>query len=172
MFSWLKMAVHNHLLGLNSSWRHIHHLLIKQNQSYESIINLDLATLHFGIFDELRLIQDTSWRLHYNITWTVCLSVPWIYYEHVFQDMIWLCLFQRPCLRKTVLHRKEPKRLTQNLKDLMEKTQNQKKIGNRSRIGASSSLESSMKRILRRFESNQNKSKQMKINDVFDRFSS
>ena len=98
MFSWLKMAVHNHLLGLNSSWRHIHHLLIKQNQSYKSIINLDLATLHFGIFDELRLIQDTSWRLHYNITWTVCLSVPWIYYEHVFQDMIWLCLFQRPCL--------------------------------------------------------------------------
>ena len=34
------------------------------------------------------------------------------------------------------------------------------------------SLESSMKRILRRFESNQNKSKQMKINDVFDRFTS
>ena len=36
-----------------------------------------------------------------------------------------------------------------------------------SRIGASSSLESSMKRFLRRFDSNQNKSKQMKINDVF-----
>ena len=34
------------------------------------------------------------------------------------------------------------------------------------------SLESSMKRILRRFESNQNKSKQMKINDVFDHFTS
>ena len=34
------------------------------------------------------------------------------------------------------------------------------------------SLESSMKRILRRFESNQNKSKQMKINDVFDLFTS
>ena len=61
-----------------------------------------MATLHFGIFDELRLIQDTSWRLHYNITWTVCLSVPWIYYEHVFQDMIWLCLFQRPCLRTPI----------------------------------------------------------------------
>ena len=27
-----------------------------------------------------------------------------------------------------------------------------------------------MKRILRRFESNRNKSKQMKINDVFDRY--
>ena len=34
------------------------------------------------------------------------------------------------------------------------------------------SLESSMKRILRRFESNKNKSKQMKINAVFDRFTS
>ena len=34
------------------------------------------------------------------------------------------------------------------------------------------SLESSMKRILQRFESNQNKSKQMKINDIFDHFTS
>ena len=40
------------------------------------------------------------------------------------------------------------------------------------RIGASSSLESSMKRFIRRFDSNQNKSKQMKINDVFDYFTS
>ena len=54
----------------------------------------------------------------------------------------------------------------------MEKTQNQKFFLNRSRFGASSSLESSMKQFLRRFESNQNKSKQMKINDVFDRFTS
>ena len=43
---------------------------------------------------------------------------------------------------------------------------------NLSRIGAASSLESSMKQFLQRFESNQNKSKQMKINDVFDRFTS
>ena len=63
-------------------------------------------------------------------------------------------------------------RLPKYLKDLMEKTQNPKKILNRSRIGVPSSLESSMKRILRRFESNQNKSKQMKINDVFHRFTS
>ena len=63
-------------------------------------------------------------------------------------------------------------RLTQTLKDLMEKTQNPKKNFNQSRIGASSSLESLMKQFLRRFESNQNKSKQMKINDVFDRFTS
>ena len=42
----------------------------------------------------------------------------------------------------------------------------------RSRIGASSSLESSMKRFLRRFDSNQNKSKQMKINDIFYYFTS
>ena len=41
---------------------------------------------------------------------------------------------------------------------------------NRSRISASSSLESSMKRFLRRFESNQNKTKQIKINDVFGCF--
>ena len=34
------------------------------------------------------------------------------------------------------------------------------------------SLESSMKRILQRFESNQNKSKQIKINDIFYRFTS
>ena len=61
----------------------------------------------------------------------------------------------RICL--TVLYRKETKRLTQNLKDLMEKTQNPKKNLNRSRIGADSSLESSMKQFLRRFESNQNK---------------
>ena len=54
----------------------------------------------------------------------------------------------------------------------MEKTQNPKKNLNRSRIGADSSLESSIKQFLRRFESNQNKSKQMKINDVFDRFTS
>ena len=54
----------------------------------------------------------------------------------------------------------------------MEKSQNKKKFGPQPIIGASSSLESSMKRILRRFESNQNKSKQMKINDVFDRFTS
>ena len=52
----------------------------------------------------------------------------------------------------------------------MEKTQNPNFFWNRSRIGVPSSLESSMKQILRRFESNQNKSKQMKINDVFDRF--
>ena len=63
-------------------------------------------------------------------------------------------------------------RLTQNLKDLMEKTQNPNFFLNQSRIGASSSFESSMKQILGRFESNQNKSKQMKINDVFDRFTS
>ena len=43
---------------------------------------------------------------------------------------------------------------------------------NRSRIGASSSIEISMKQFLWRFESNQNKSKQMKINDVFDLFTS
>ena len=61
-------------------------------------------------------------------------------------------------------------RLTQNLKDLMEKTQNPKIFWNRFRIGAASSLESSMKQILWRFESNKKKSKQMKINDVFDRF--
>ena len=42
----------------------------------------------------------------------------------------------------------------------------------RSRIGHPSSLESSMKQFLGRFESNQNKSKQMKINDVFYRFTS
>ena len=35
-----------------------------------------------------------------------------------------------------------------------------------------SSLESSMKQFLWTFESNQNKSKQMKINDVFDCFTS
>ena len=50
---------------------------------------------------------------------------------------------------------------------LIEKTQNPNFSWNRSRIGASSSLESSMKQIFRRFESNQNKSKQMKINDFF-----
>ena len=43
---------------------------------------------------------------------------------------------------------------------------------NRPRTGADSSLESSMKQFLRKFESNQNKSKQMKINDVFDLFTS
>ena len=54
----------------------------------------------------------------------------------------------------------------------MEKIQNQYFFLNRSRTGADSSLESSMKQFLQRFESNQNKSKQMKINDVFDRFTS
>ena len=63
-------------------------------------------------------------------------------------------------------------RLPKNLKDLMEKTQNPKFFFNRSRIGAASSLKSSMKRFLGRFESNQNRSKQMKINDVFYRFTS
>ena len=42
----------------------------------------------------------------------------------------------------------------------------------RSRSGAPSSLESSMKRFLGRFELNQNKSKQMKNNDVFHCFTS
>ena len=41
-----------------------------------------------------------------------------------------------------------------------------------SKIGASSSLESSMKRFLREFELNQNKSKHIKINEVFDPFTS
>ena len=40
---------------------------------------------------------------------------------------------------------------------------------NRPRTGADSSLESSMKQFFQRFELNQNK---MKINDVFDRFTS
>ena len=52
----------------------------------------------------------------------------------------------------------------------MGKTQNPNFFLNQSRIGASSSLESSMKQFLRRFESNQNKTKQIKINDVFGRF--
>ena len=69
-----------------------------------------------------------------------------------------------------VLYRKETKRLPQKLKDLLEKKQNQKIFKNRSRTSADSSLESSIKQFLRRFESNQNKSKQMKINDVFDCF--
>ena len=67
--------------------------------------------------------------------------------------------------------RKETKRLSKNLKDLIEKSQNLIFLP-RSRIGASSSLESSMKRFLRRIESKQNKSKQIKINDVFDHFTS
>ena len=54
----------------------------------------------------------------------------------------------------------------------MEKTQNSNFLLNRSRIGVDSSLESSMKQFLRRLESNQNQSKQMKINEVFDRFTS
>ena len=43
---------------------------------------------------------------------------------------------------------------------------------NWSRICVDSSLESSVKQFLRKFESNLNKSKQMKINDVFDHFTS
>ena len=54
----------------------------------------------------------------------------------------------------------------------MEKYQNPNFLLPRSRIRASSTLESSMKGFLRRFDSNQNKSKQMKINDVFNRFTS
>ena len=42
----------------------------------------------------------------------------------------------------------------------------------RSRIGASSTLESSMKRFLRKFDLNQNKAKQSEINDVFYCFTS
>ena len=63
-------------------------------------------------------------------------------------------------------------RLLKNLKDLMEKTQNPKFFEISPELVPPFSLESSMKRILRRFESNQNKSKQMKINDVFDCFTS
>ena len=54
----------------------------------------------------------------------------------------------------------------------MEKTQNPKIFEIGPEFVPPFSLESSMKRILRRFESNQNKSKQMKINGVFDRFTS
>ena len=74
---------------------------------------------------------------------------------------------------QTVLYRKETKRLHQKLKYLMEKTQNRFFFFlNWSRTGADSSLEISMKQFLQRYESNQNKSKQMKINDVFDCFTS
>ena len=57
-------------------------------------------------------------------------------------------------------------------KTYWKKTQNPNFFWNWSRIGAYSSLESSMKRILRRFDLNQSKSKQMKINNVFDPFTS
>ena len=63
-------------------------------------------------------------------------------------------------------------RLPKNFKDLMEKTQIQKCFEIGPEFVPPFSLESSIKRILRRFESNQNKSKQMKINDVFDHFTS
>ena len=49
-------------------------------------------------------------------------------------------------------------------------SQNPKCFWPRSRIGAFSSLEISMKRFLGRFGLNQNKSEQMKINDNFFRF--
>ena len=54
----------------------------------------------------------------------------------------------------------------------MEKSQNPYSFLPRSQIGASSSLESSMKRFFWRFYSNENKSKQMKINDIFYYFTS
>ena len=66
----------------------------------------------------------------------------------------------------------ETKRLSKNLKDLMAKSPNLFFFLPRSEIGDPSSLKSSMKRFLRRFESNQNKSKQMKINDIFYCFTS
>ena len=70
------------------------------------------------------------------------------------------------------MHRKETRRLSKNLKVLIEKFQNPNFVLPRSRIGHPSSFESSMKHFLGRFELNQNKSKQMKINDVFDCFTS
>ena len=63
-------------------------------------------------------------------------------------------------------------RLPKNLKELMEKTHNPKNFEIGPEFVPPFSLESSMKRILRRFESNQMKSKQMKINDIFDCFTS
>ena len=59
-------------------------------------------------------------------------------------------------------------RLPKDLKDLMEKIQKIFETG--PKFVPPFSLERSMKLILRRFELNQNKSKQMKINDVFDHF--
>ena len=53
--------------------------------------------------------------------------------------------------------------LPKNLKDLMEKTQNPKFFWNQSRIGAASSLVSSMKHFFWRFESYQNKWKSMTV---------
>ena len=70
------------------------------------------------------------------------------------------------------MHRKETRRLSQNMKDLIKKYQNPIFFCPLSSSGRPSSLESFMKQFLGRFESNQNKSKQMKINDVFDRFTS
>ena len=53
------------------------------------------------------------------------------------------------------------------MKDPIEKSQNLKFFWPRSRIGAPSSLESSMKRFLRRFELNQNRSKSMRVFFIF-----
>ena len=64
----------------------------------------------------------------------------------------------------TVRYRKETMLLSKNLKDLMEKVQNPKIFWNRSRIGAPSSLESSMKqKDLTRIKTNQSKWKSMTV---------
>ena len=73
---------------------------------------------------------------------------------------------------KGFFSKKETKRLSKNFKDQIEKSHNLKFFWPRSKIGAPISLASPMKQFLQRFESNQNKSKQMKINDVFYRFTS
>ena len=70
------------------------------------------------------------------------------------------------------MHQKETMRLPKNLEELIEKYQNPIFFYPCQGGGRPSSLESSMKQFLRRFELNQNKSKQMKINVVFDRFAS
>ena len=86
----------------------------------------------------------------------------WILKHYIWPNMKYINFWRMtPCLWARLSFKERKPSASSNLKDILEKSQNSNFFLLRSRIGASSSIEGSMKQFLRRFDLNQNKWKSM-----------